>query len=99
MTLVSGLTQAAPELLTRLAETTVLIAQSFTENAPVFLATAVSLGEALFGGILSAASVLAEAAPGLLASFGQMLAEGLPSAILVLTSALTDAFVPGIVNE
>lgn len=52
MTLVSGLTQAAPELLTRLAETTVLIAQSFTENAPVFLETAVSLGEALFGGVL-----------------------------------------------
>ncbi|MBQ7541019.1 MAG: phage tail tape measure protein, partial [Clostridia bacterium] len=92
MTLVSGLTQAAPELLTRLAETTVLIAQSFTENAPVFLETAVSLGEALFGGILSAASVLAEAEPSLLASFGQMLAEGLPSAILFLTSALTDAF-------
>ena len=92
MTLVSGLTQAAPELLTRLAETTVLIAQSFIENAPIFLETAVSLGEALFGGILSAASVLAEAAPGLLASFGEMLADGLPSAILVLTSALTDAF-------
>ena len=91
MTLASGLTQAAPELLSRLSETVVLIAQSFTENAPVFLATAVTLGEALLEGILSALTGLASFAPELLANFGEMLAEGLPAALFFVISALTDA--------